>query len=293
MHRSNARGYAPVSTTTTDHSSPVPPALEPPKGRFAGHRRSFAGLRAISALVLREMSTTYGRSPGGYVWAILEPLGMILIMSFAFALVMRRPSLGDSFIVFYAAGYLVFAHYKVLEKAISKAIDYSRSLLQYPAVTWLDAIFARLILTLLTNTLNMILIMGGVLYFTGTNTILDFEPIVLSVFLATMLGTGIGTFNCMMSGLVPVWSSIWKIGTRPLMIGSAVLYIYEDLPAQAAQLIWFNPLVHVTALYRSGVFPTYNPEWVMPMYPLGLALAALAVGLFFLNSYASDIITRE
>ena len=38
-----------------------------------------SSLRAVAALVLREMSTRYGRTPGGYLWAILEPLGMIIM----------------------------------------------------------------------------------------------------------------------------------------------------------------------------------------------------------------------
>ncbi|MEL6475009.1 MAG: sugar ABC transporter permease, partial [Pseudomonadota bacterium] len=34
-------------------------------------RRRFASLRSIIALMLREMATSYGRSPGGYLWAVL------------------------------------------------------------------------------------------------------------------------------------------------------------------------------------------------------------------------------
>ena len=39
--------------------------------------RRFRSARAVVALMLREMATTYGRSPGGYVWApgYWEPRG--------------------------------------------------------------------------------------------------------------------------------------------------------------------------------------------------------------------------
>ncbi|MDJ0823602.1 MAG: sugar ABC transporter permease, partial [Paracoccaceae bacterium] len=47
-----------------------PPTLPP---RPAYRRRRFATARAVMALMLREMSTSFGRSPGGYLWAILEP----------------------------------------------------------------------------------------------------------------------------------------------------------------------------------------------------------------------------
>ena len=36
--------------------------------------RRFATVRTSVALMLREMVTTYGRSPGGYIWAVVEPV---------------------------------------------------------------------------------------------------------------------------------------------------------------------------------------------------------------------------
>lgn len=56
-------------------------------------------MRSVSALMLREMSTRYGRTPGGYIWAILEPLGMIIILGLAFALLVRVPAMGTSFLL--------------------------------------------------------------------------------------------------------------------------------------------------------------------------------------------------
>ena len=31
--------------------------------------------------MLREMGSTYGRSPGGYLWVIAEPIGVIAVLS--------------------------------------------------------------------------------------------------------------------------------------------------------------------------------------------------------------------
>ena len=45
-------------------------SVESPELRPVIQHTRFATLRTITALILREMATTYGRSPGGYVWAI-------------------------------------------------------------------------------------------------------------------------------------------------------------------------------------------------------------------------------
>ena len=53
---------------------------------------SFANLRVILALMLREMTTRYGKSTGGYIWAFAEPLGMIAILSAVFSMAIRTPA---------------------------------------------------------------------------------------------------------------------------------------------------------------------------------------------------------
>ncbi|WP_311200115.1 hypothetical protein [Phaeobacter inhibens] len=90
------RPLSPPKTQVTAQAPaqiPASPAANP----HHRHRRSMATLRTVAALVLREMSTRYGRTPGGYLWGILEPLAAILFLSLGFSLVIRTPSLGTSF----------------------------------------------------------------------------------------------------------------------------------------------------------------------------------------------------
>ena len=56
--------------------------------------RRFKMGRTVMALMLREMSTTYGRSPGGYLWAVLEPLGGIAMMTLILAVGLRIREIG-------------------------------------------------------------------------------------------------------------------------------------------------------------------------------------------------------
>ena len=76
--------------------------------------RRFKSGRVITALMLREMSTTYGRSPGGYLWAVLEPIGSIAMMTLILAvgLRIRVPSLGLNFPMFFATGIMPFMMYQ-------------------------------------------------------------------------------------------------------------------------------------------------------------------------------------
>lgn len=241
--------------------------------------------RTIGALILREMGSTYGRSPGGYVWALLEPIGMILLLSVAFSLLLRSPSLGTSFLLFYATGFLPFQVYQKLEGKVNSALSYSRSLLAYPRVTWLDAILSRAILNFLTMAMVFFIVITGTLMMIDSRTIIDVVPIVTALVLMALLGFGVGLMNGVLKGLFPVWKQIWSIASRPLFIASGLFFIYEDLPPIAQDILWWNPLFHGTGLARTGFYPTYDATYVSLPYCFGFGLVLTALGLLLMRSH--------
>lgn len=269
----------------------IMPAQAPASPRRT-RKRPLATLRTITALVLREMSTRYGATPGGYAWAVLEPLGMIIVLSFAFSLLLRTPSLGSSFILFYATGYLPFNLYQNLTNMIMRSIRFSKPLLGYPAVTWMDAVLARFVLNSLTSILVSYLLLVGIMIVTDTRTVLDMGPIVLAMGLAMLLGLGSGAMNCLLVGLFPAWEQIWSIIMRPLFLASGIIFILEDLPPGTQDILWYNPLVHITGLMRTGFYPMYSPNYISVTYVASVSLIALALGFIMLGRYHQDILNR-
>ena len=256
----------------------------------AGVSQKFMAFRTISALMLREMSTRYGRSPGGYAWAILEPLGAIIVLSAGFSLIMRAPPLGTSFLIFYATGFLPFNLYGNLSNVVARSINFSRPLLFYPTVTWLDAIFARFILNGLTNILVSYIVLAALLLFTETRTVLDIIPILTALALVMLLGLSIGTLNCALTGLFPVWDMIWSIATRPLFLASGIFFTYESLPVGVQSALWWNPLIHIVGLMRAGFYPMYRAQYVSVIYVLTLSLIALMFGLLLMRRHHRTIL---
>lgn len=268
-----------------------PPARPAPPPAQAGPRR-FAAARTVLALILREMSTRYGRTPGGYVWAVLEPLGAILVLSVAFSLVMRTPALGTSFILFYATGYMPFDLYQGLSATVARAVNFSKPLLKYPAVTWLDAVLARFLLNSLTGILVTILLLTCILMVIDSRTVLNLPPMVEAMALAMLLGLGVGVLNCALMGLFPLWEMIWSIATRPLFIASGIFFLYDTLPPLAQDILWYNPLIHITGLMRTGFYATYTASYISHVYVVGVSLTLLALGLILMGRYHRDILNR-
>ncbi|MEP1328070.1 ABC transporter permease [Pseudophaeobacter sp.] len=264
-----------------------------PTARPAHDRnRHFATLRTIAALTLREMSTRYGRTPGGYFWAILEPLAAILFLSLGFSLVMRNPSLGTSFLLFYATGYMPFDLFNSVSNATARALNFSKPLLRYPAVTWVDALLARFALNSLTSIVVTIILLTGILMFVDSRSTLDLPLAVLGMCLAMLLALGIGTLNCVLMGLFPLWGMIWSIVTRPLFLASGIFFLYDDLPPLTQDILWYNPLIHITGLMRRAFYPTYSATYVDIPFVALTSLALLVLGLVLMGRYHRDILTR-
>lgn len=243
--------------------------------------------------MLREMSGRYGRNPGGYIWAILEPLGMITVLSLGFALMLRTPPLGNAFLLFYATGYLPFSLFQSTSRFVMNALTFSRSLLRYPVVTWIDAVIARGVLNLLTSLLVAYVLFAGILTVLDTATSLDFIPILMGFGLMALLGFGIGLLNCVLQGFFPVWTTIWGIITRPLFLASGLLWLYRDLPTVAQDILWWNPLVHGIAMVRTGFYANYEAHYASPLYVLGWGLVSTALGLMLLRRHHLEILSRR
>ncbi len=267
--------------------SPFPPPQQP---QIVAPRLRFASFRAIAALMLREMSTDNGRSPGGYLWAIAEPILGIVVLTSIFSVMFRSPSLGVNFPIFYATGLLPFSLFNDIAGKTATSIMFSRALLAYPTVTFVDAIIARLLVNILTQILVAYIVIGGILILFETRTMLDLPIILGSFAMAIALGIGVGTINCVLFTMYPVWQKVWSIATRPLFLLSCTFHLFEDIPEPYQSYLGWNPLVHVIGYMRKGFYPSYDAPYVSLVYVWGLSLGLTLIGMVFLRRYHRDLL---
>ncbi|MFD1912430.1 ABC transporter permease [Halodurantibacterium flavum] len=256
---------------TSTHPAPVEPA----------HRQRRTA-RTVVALMLREMATSYGRSPGGYLWAVAEPVAALALLSLVFSLAFAAPPLGTNFPLFYATGYLPFMLFNDVANRVATSIRFSKPLFAYPGVGYLDAILARFTLAVLTHLAVGALVLGGILTIFITHATPEPGPIVAALGLAAALALGIGTLNCYLMTAFPVWERAWQIATRPLFLISGIFFVYDGLPRAAQEILWFNPLMHIVGLMRQGFYGYYDGAYISPLYVGTVSIATLVTGFMLL-----------
>ena len=273
-------------------SAPLPQRKgtgSPPQLKEVRQHRRFASLRAISALILREMQTSHGRSAGGYMWAIAEPVGGIVLLTMIFSTGFRMPPMGTNFAIFYATGVVPFMAYLDVSGKVAGSIRYSKPLLAYPAVTFVDALIARILFNSITQILVAVLVFTGIFWFMDTRTDPQLDQVALGMLMALLLAAGVGTINCFMFEAVNWWQPLWGILMRPLFLVSCIFFIFDDIPQPYRDWLWWNPLVHVVGQMRHAFYPSYAGDYISYAYVFGLSLVLLVLALTFLGRYHRDL----
>lgn len=249
--------------------------------------------RVLLALIFREMSTRYGRSWGGYLWAIVEPAGGIILLTAAFSLALHKPPLGANFALFYATGVVPFLMYSGISAALAAAVRANKGLLTYPIVNALDTLLARWLLETMSYLMIAVLIFGGVMTFYGLALNVQLETIISALSMTAALGLGIGTFNCVVFGFFPIWQHIWSVLNRPLFIISGVLFTYDSLPRELQGFMWYNPLMHIVGEMRRGFYGTYDGAYVSKLYVYGIGFSLFLIGAYLLRRHQTTLASNS
>ncbi len=285
MDQTRPASPAPSGTGDGNGDGPPPARLRPVRINIR-----FPTLRTIAAMVIRDMSTASGRAPGGFLWAVAEPVAGILLLTIIVRGSFREPPLGTNFAIFYASGLLPFYLYTDLQAKVATAILTGRQLLSYPRVTLFDALAARAIVSIVTEFMISYIVLSTILLTFETRTTLDLPRILLAYSMAIATGLGFGTLNCYLWVAFPVWRSLWSMLSRPLLLVSGVMILPEAIPRPIRDWLWWNPLLHVTSEMHAAFYYGYSPEDISPAYVFGLALGAGTFGFLLLRRYYRDLL---
>jgi capsular polysaccharide transport system permease protein len=235
--------------------------------------------RVIGALILRETRTRFGASRVGYVWALLEPIVHIAVLSIVYMAFLRRTPIGTSLSLFFITGIIPYFLYDKTAQRLSGAINANRALLHLALVKNLDVILARALLELATILIVLGLLLTT-LYALDQMVNVFLQPLIIaqSILLLWLLGLGIGSINAVLNSLIKSWDTVFKMVTRPLYLLSGVFFMIERVPPPFGTYLRYNPLVHGIELFRSGFFPGYGRYTIDVTYLASWSIGTVLIG---------------
>lgn len=245
----------------------------------------------IFSIFIRELKTRFGRFRLGYLWAVLEPIALIIVLSTVRLLFGEAQLAGLPFPVFFASGisaYLLFNH---IANSCLYAVESNEGLFNYQRVKPFDIFVARAVLELVIALGTGLLILPA-LYFLGFrfqwNDTLMVIAVIACLF-AFSFGVGLIT-----GVLGPLWHESKKIIPvliRPLFFISGIFFAAGDIPEALRGLAMVNPLLQATELLRAALFVEYSSHEGNLFYFFCWATGSLFIGLLVYRIFAKTLLT--
>lgn len=234
----------------------------------------------IYALLLRELSSRFGKSRGGFLWVLVEPIAHLLIPIFIFGFIRQRLMPGVEYPVFLVYGFLPFLLFKAICLQIVDGVNAGQGLLSYRQVLLMDVFIAKAMAHFVIQTMVFIIVLTG-LYIFGYD-VLPLRPVELAAVLALALGLafGLGLVFAAIASLIPDARAVIHVMFMPLYFASGILFPVTRFPDEWVRLLAVNPVLHVVELSRVASLTGYEPmPYTSIAYPVALALVATVIGL--------------
>lgn len=245
----------------------------------------------IFALFVRELNTRFGRFRLGYLWAILEPLAIVVILSSVRVFLGRTDIAGLPYPVFFASGIIAYLMFQHIVSSSLNAVESNIGLFNYQRVKPFDVFTARAMLELLIALGTAAAIFPG-LYLVGYTFTWNSTLMVIAV-VGTMflMSCGLGLI-CAIIG--PLWQESKKtvpVMIRPLFFISGIFFPASAVPPGIRDYAMINPLLHFTDLIRGAMFSQYTSHEGSLYYVTCWAMGCLLVGLFVYRRFRVTVVT--
>lgn len=214
------------------------------------------------------------------MWAFLEPIAYVAIMSVIFSAFARLPALGETFPLFFATGFIAYNMYSGMVSYLTSAVSANKGLLQYPIVSPIDPIVARGILQAVTSLLVAFVILWITRLGEKHPHSLLWGDLVEATVFAWILATGVALGNVVLFERFPLYDKLFGIIMRPLFMLSGVFYVPSQMPHPFREFLLANPVTQVVILFREGFYGADIMDGMDLPYLVWFSLILLFVGLF-------------
>jgi capsular polysaccharide transport system permease protein len=234
----------------------------------------------IYALLLRELSSSFGKSRSGFFWAMVEPVAHLLVPVLIFSFIRVRLIPGVEYPVFLVYGFLPFLLFKVICLQMVNGLNAAKGLLAYRQVLLMDVFIAKAIAYAVIQAIVFAIVLTGLAMF-GFE-VLPPRPVefVAVLALTVIFAFGLGLVLAAVTSLVPDARAMVSIMFMPLYFISGILFPVTRFPDEWVRWMAINPILHFAELSRAASLDGYDPmKYTSIAYPVALALVLTIVGL--------------
>ena len=243
----------------------------------------------LKELVRRDVKTKYRRSVLGMLWSVLNPLGMMIIMSIVFSHVFRSNI--ENFPVYLMCGQVIFNFYNEASTVAMSSVLGNASLIKkvyVPKYLFPVSKVCSCFVNLVTSFIALVIVIVA----TGTKlswtALLVFIPVIY-VFVFS-LGMGL-----MLSALVVTFRDLqhlYGILITAWMYMTPIFYPVDMLPEWVADLVRLNPLANFIEMFRNVILYNVVPSGILQAKCIVSCVVALGLGFWIFYKQQDTFILK-
>ncbi len=230
----------------------------------------------LKQLVSRDLKTRYRRSVLGFLWTILNPLGMMIILTIVFSTVFRAGI--DNFPVYLMCGQLIFNFFSEASSSAMGAVLDNSSLLTKVYVPKYLFPFSRVCSSAVNMFFSMIALFI-VIFATRFKLTWTFLLCVFPMLYVCVFSLGIGLVLATVVVFFRDMRHLYSILTTAWMYLTPVIYPISILPQEIAPIVKANPLTLYVDMFRDVIMYNTVPAMADHMICMVISMVTLIIGL--------------
>lgn len=231
----------------------------------------------LKQLVSRDLKTRYRRSFLGYLWTILNPLGMMVILTIVFSSVFRQGI--DNFPVYLMCGQLIFNFFnEASTSAMGGVLDNSALLSKVYVPKYLFPL-ARVC----SSGVNLIFSLGAlliVILVTGFKLTWTALLMIFPIMYVCVFAFGIGMILCTVVVFFRDMKHLYTVLTTAWIYLTPVFYPLSMLPDEVKKFVECNPLTIFVEMFRDTIMYDTVPSLETHFTCIMISGSALLLGLY-------------
>jgi ABC-type polysaccharide/polyol phosphate export permease len=243
----------------------------------------------IGFLVRRDITARYKRSVLGVGWTMLNPLGMMIVLSIVFSQIFRVKM--EGYPAYVLSGLIVWTFFAQTSSSAINALVWGGDLMQriyIPRSTFAISSISTGLVNLLLSLVPLL----GVMLVIG----IPLRPTVLLAPLAmvplAMFSLGIGLLISTIGIYFADVVEMYAIVLTAWMYLTPIIYPLDVLPEYVRNWMLLNPMVHMVELFRSLVFYGTIPPLQNWLLSFAIALGVLVFSWLIFTGKSDEFAYR-
>jgi len=245
----------------------------------------------IFALMLREVKTRFIQNQFSYLWAILEPVSHIVILSLIFSAFNPTGMMsGVPLPMFLMTGILPWMTFMNIVSKGMTGPEGNMGLFIYKNVKPIDTIISRTLIETIVFTLSFIVLLF-IGYLMGYDvSIQNLQLFFISMISLIILAFSLGLFFASISVVITDLKKIIPMIMKPLYFVSGIFYTVNIIPEKYREINLYNPVINSLENLRYSMFKEITVSYGSLSYVSMFTLFVLVLAFIFYKKYEKTMI---